>query len=169
MSPPRQDPGLRLAARSEWRGGCLIYTRGWTDISGHVRFVVNGRSEFVHRVAWSLANGPIPDGLIIRHSCDVPRCINPKHLLLGTHADNSRDAVERNRTRALRGSAHPKSKLTDADVIEARALKVRGVSYRASAKRLGVSQSTLWAAVSGHQWPHLSSNPKKRKKSIKCQ
>lgn len=51
-----------------------------------------------HRVSWEMHNGrPIPTGLIVRHSCDNPPCINPNHLLIGTRADNMADTMSRGR------------------------------------------------------------------------
>lgn len=54
--------------------------------------------KLAHRVSWTLANGPIPDGLFICHHCDNPPCVNPRHLYPGTASDNARDMVTRNRT-----------------------------------------------------------------------
>lgn len=72
--------------------GCWLWT-GSLDPGGYGRY----RSQRAHRAAWTLTNGPIPDGLWVLHHCDVRRCINPDHLYLGTRADNVRDAVVRDR------------------------------------------------------------------------
>jgi hypothetical protein len=75
---------------------------GATDTSGYGMVRVPGPRTSNKRVrssrfAWEIANGPIPDGLHVLHSCDNTRCCNIRHLRLGTAADNTRDKMERGR------------------------------------------------------------------------
>ncbi len=70
--------------------GCLTQNgKGYGAIS------VSGRQVATHRVAWTLEYGPIPPGKHVCHHCDVPRCCNPAHLFLGTHAENIRDMMHK--------------------------------------------------------------------------
>jgi hypothetical protein len=52
-----------------------------------------------HRLSYMLFNGPIPHDKIVRHTCDIKHCVNPKHLILGTQADNAEDRIKRDPTK----------------------------------------------------------------------
>ena len=75
-----------------WEWTAAINENGYGVISedGH-----GSRTLLAHRVAWKLANGSIPAGMVVRHRCDNPACVRPSHLELGTMADNQRDMAER--------------------------------------------------------------------------
>lgn len=96
------------------------------------------RNKKAHRIAYTLLNGPIPDGLFCLHKCDNPSCCNPHHIFLGTIAQNNRDAADKGRK--PKGESHPKAKLTDAQVAEIRSSSETGASL---ARRFGVSKSTV--------------------------
>ena len=65
-----------------------------------VFYIGSRKSIGAHRYAWSLANGPIPDGMFVCHKCDNPPCCNPDHLFIGTHDDNMRDMAKKGRGRS---------------------------------------------------------------------
>jgi len=67
------------------------------DGRGYGRFCVNGYMDYAHRVAYRLTHGKINEGKIIMHSCDNPKCCNPKHLIEGTDADNVYDMLRKGR------------------------------------------------------------------------
>ncbi len=77
---------------------CMEWT-GALYKSGYAQFWHEGKKQRGHRVVYRLKNGPIAEGLVIRHSCDNRKCINPKHLLIGTQKENMQDAKERRRFR----------------------------------------------------------------------
>jgi hypothetical protein len=91
-----QEEGLRKWAKRVLveldDKGCLsVISHKDTNKSGHIRVWRNGRIK-VHRHVWQLARRrEILEGYTINHLCDNPRCINPEHIYMGTHADNMRD------------------------------------------------------------------------------
>lgn len=65
---------------------------------GYGRFGIrDNKVRQAHRIAYELTVGPVPDGLLLRHSCDNPNCVNPAHLIPGTAAENADDRRLRNR------------------------------------------------------------------------
>lgn len=99
--------------------GCWIWT-GVTDPFGYGK-TQWGRDQrwAVHRLVWLLHGGDLPPKKLLLHSCDIPCCVNPDHLRLGTHKENSRDMVLRGRckSRGKKGEEHNMAKLSDFDVF----------------------------------------------------
>lgn len=76
--------------------GCWEWSGGRNPVSGYGQTPENVAA---HRVAWEIANGPIPDGQWVLHKCDNRPCCNPDHLMLGTQADNIADMKAKGRAR----------------------------------------------------------------------
>lgn len=72
----------------------------------------NKRRYLAHRIAYSLEHGDIPAGMVVMHTCDNRKCVNPAHLILGTQQDNIADAVAKKRTRRSKLLPHLKDILT---------------------------------------------------------
>jgi hypothetical protein len=120
------------------------------DGNGHGEFKVDGRSSVAHRVAFELAYGQIPDGMLVRHTCDNGACCNPTHLLTGTHADNVRDRVIRQR--GAIGENAGRAKLTNDQVY---AIRESELARDSLARMYGVSIHNISAIRSRRSWKHL--------------
>jgi hypothetical protein len=128
----------RYLERSTQIGDCLVgpgARYGVVNYSG-------GRQMAAHRASYIVHRGPIPDGMVVRHSCDNPPCVNPDHLLVGTHRDNERDKWERGR--GPLGLQVYNATITPELIREAVAEYLRGGKSQAEmARRLGVGQTTF--------------------------
>jgi hypothetical protein len=106
-----------------------------------------------HRVSWEMAHGPIPPGMDVCHHCDVPACVRPDHLFLGTAADNIADMFAKGRQPDRRGEQGKRNKLTVADVQAIRAAYRPGVvGYKQLARRFGVDRTTIGGIVLRRLW-----------------
>ena len=165
--------GLRAACAEEvevsdadrfWRkvdkgGGpnaCWLWTAS-LDKKGYGDFWYGGRMIGAHRAVLLLSGVEIPDGMCACHRCDVPRCVNPSHLFIGTRIDNNadRDAKGRNVVVPRRGESNSLSKLTADQVLEIRRLYADGVSQGKIAPRFGVSRSNVEKIVHRETWAHV--------------
>lgn len=102
-----------------------------------------------HRIVWELTYGNIPDGMLVCHKCDNPPCCNPTHLFLGTHKDNVRDMMSKNRGGIHKGSSHNR-KLTYAEACHIREVYREGnTTYKQLASLYGVSKITIRYIIKG--------------------
>jgi hypothetical protein len=101
--------------------GCWLWAGAVTP-RGYGRFGVNRKTKNAVRVSYTIFNGQIPDKLFVLHKCDIPACVNPDHLFLGTNRDNVDDMLRKGRSRS--GEKHPNAKLTRSQVMEIRASKL---------------------------------------------
>lgn len=138
-------------------GACWIWM-ACINRHGYGSLKANHRSSLAHRVSWSLANGPIPDGLCVLHRCDVRTCVNPAHLFLGTFADNMADMVAKGRARnnPACGSRCKFARLNEDRVRAIRlARRVDGLSFVELAKRFGVPRQTIGKVCNRVTWRHV--------------
>jgi len=131
-----------------WTGDCN--NRGYGRLSSGRRDA-RPRYVFVHRFAYAMANGPIPDGMKVLHKCDNPPCANQRHLFLGTQKTNSDDMMAKGRHHTgvrPRGARHHAPKLLP-HLKEIRMRLKRGESQRSVAKLFGVSSNAIRNIVVG--------------------
>lgn len=92
-----EEKFIRLGEDDCWEWAASFAGRGYGQIQ--VGTKKSPKMAIAPRVAYELYIGPIPDGMHVCHTCDNKKCVNPKHLVLGTNAENHRQVVERQRGR----------------------------------------------------------------------
>lgn len=138
--------GERLARKTVRHGDCLHWM-GHRGAGGYGRIQSGGKGSphiGVHRLAYELANGPIPEGMVVMHSCDTPYCVNPDHLSVGSHSDNTQDMLVKRR--------EGMSRLTPEQVLEIRS---SSEGTRTLSRKHGVAETTIYHARTGVSWKHL--------------
>lgn len=159
------DLGSRFWSKVDKRGPdeCWLWTARHTT-TGYGQFTVRrGVTRKAHRMAWELHHGePPPADMHVCHTCDTPLCVNPRHLWLGTDAENMADMRAKGRMRgwpttraAQRGENHPSVRLTEPQVIEMRALRAQGHKLNDLADRYSVNFTTVSAICRRRIWRHV--------------
>jgi hypothetical protein len=124
--------------------GCFVCNSHVHDGKGYIKLEFKGKRIRAHRLVYEECFGEIPEGMIIRHKCDNPTCINPVHLETGTPKDNVNDMVRRGRTA---------STLTEKQVLSIR------FDTRSTVEQLAnyhnISVSSVRNIISGRRWKHI--------------
>ncbi len=134
-----------------WQGS--VYSTGYGVLKHH------GKRFGAHRLAYQIAFGEIPDGLLVCHHCDNPPCVNPKHLFLGTARDNAHDALSKGRY--CNGERIVQSKLKTEDVLAIRKAYVANPRRKsesggtALAKKFGISTSNVSDIIHRKIWKNV--------------
>lgn len=140
--------------------GC-INCKNMPKMYGYSYISLMGVSIKAHRAAYAAVHGEIPDGVMIRHTCDNRRCMNPEHLVAGTHDDNMRDMKERGRSNRgkpvykNRGDLNKNSKLDVSDVLAIRARATDGETHTSIAEDYGLSIRHVGNIVAKNRWAHI--------------
>jgi hypothetical protein len=169
----------RYGARQE--NGCLFWT-GSVNPNGYGQMTIGGKTEGAHVIAYRMWVGEIPNRRQVHHLCDVMyapgdtsyrRCFEPKHLTIGTPAQNSRHMAETGRSASgdrhvsrknpsalLRGHSHPNAHLTEVDIIEIRRRRSENKTpYRLLGEAFGITLQTAWRIVHYKAWSHVTDSP----------
>lgn len=131
---------------------CWIWTAGLFP-SGYGSISIDDRTYKVSRVVYELAHGKFDKKLSVLHRCDNKKCVNPKHLFLGTHRDNMNDMVKKERQSRGEDS---RSKLTEKQVKKIRSVFKKGtVTKQDIADMFKVSRKLIFNIINRIAWKHI--------------
>ena len=139
-------------------GDCLVRnvkTYGWIGVGRDSRWLA-------HRIVHAVKVGPIAEGQVVRHCCDRKQCVEPSHLIAGTHSQNVRDIFDRNRRSTApgrSGESNPAARLTDALVAQLRREVRAGGTLRGVAAAHDLNYTAVRQAVRGYSWAHVTAEP----------
>lgn len=151
---------LSTRTRKNYTTDCIEWTLkptawGYARINRKSRLYKKYRQQFLHRIVWMEANrASIPEGFLIMHLCDNPKCLNIKHLLLGTVQDNNRDRTLKGRTKNVHGINSPHAKLDNTKVKLLRKLKGEYTAWFLK-DFFSVSPACISALWEGRTWKHV--------------
>jgi hypothetical protein len=143
----------RFFSKVEKTEGCWFW-KSSTNQMGYGQFTIGRKPLFAHRICWELTHGKkIPEGLFACHKCDTPICVNPDHIFLGTHQQNSQDMS--NKKRSTWGEKSLLSKLNLENVRQIKRMLLEGVDIKIICEKFQVVDKTIRNIRNKKTWKHL--------------
>ena len=136
---------------------CWLWVGG-KNKAGYGTFHLGKGKQAAHRVSYQLHIGPIPESdeyhkTSVCHKCDNPSCVNPDHLFLGSHSDNMKDMVKKERNIGYKsGGENINSSITDEIAKE---IKYGNFSYSKRPKHIDIGKSAFYSIRRGETWKHI--------------
>ena|SRR3990167_10996306 len=133
------------------------FWRGKKYPNGYGNVIWNGHNFLAHRIAYQITYGNIPENLFILHRCDMPICVNPYHLWIGTQKDNMNDCSKKGRISpyARKGESNPRAKLTKNQIKEIRQRRGNGEKLIQLSNIFKVSITQISLIVRRKSWAHI--------------
>lgn len=131
---------------------CWLWTGARGCQMGYGSLTFHAKRYYAHRVAYEFANGPIPAGSSVLHTCDNPICVNPAHLFLGDHKINAADMVRKGR------ETTPSAKLSPEQVVSIWRAVQRGERLAVLARQYAVTSGCIYGIKVGKRWRKLTAN-----------
>lgn len=142
--------------KTKKKGACLFWKGGVDPKTGYGKFVWEGKTYYSHRFSYLLCVGEIPKDILVCHCCDNRPCVEPTHLWLGSHKENSNDMISKNRHNKkpnVIGTAHPLSKLDEEKIQiirkDKRPCAIIAIDF-------SVSPTLIWNIKKYKTWKHIT-------------
>lgn len=149
----QEDPWGKFLSYVKKTNKCWEW-QGSIGLNGYGSFSYQYKQYSAHRTAYKLYKGEIPKGLFVCHTCDNRRCVNPKHLFLGTIQENVADMVAKGRS--AKGEKHSQSKLTEPDILKIREIKKeKSLSNSKIAELFNVHRTCIDKIIRKKHWVHI--------------
>lgn len=129
--------------------GCWEWI-GSRDTLGYGVLRIKKKNVRAHRLSLELSGVSIPQGMLVCHKCDQPKCVKPDHLVIGTQKDNMADAARKMRLPHSEG--HSGTTLLSNDVVAIRTSYASGESSVSIAARYKISKQEVWRIAHGDRW-----------------
>ena len=136
--------------------GCWNWTGRSFNRDGYGEIGIGGQMGRAHRISWILHFGKIPKKLYVLHKCDNRKCVNSKHLYLGTQFENMRDMIKRNKNINRKGEKNGRHKVSKENVLLIRKIyKETKIFQKELAKKFKLGRSTIGHILRNYTWKHL--------------
>lgn len=149
-----KDVKNRFLTKVDKTKNCWNWT-AWKNYLGYGGFGFKGKNIGAHRISYQLFIGIIPKGMCVLHKCDNRKCVNPKHLFLGTRVDNIRDMDTKGRRVNPVGEINGFSKLKKENIIKIRELAKTNILQYKIAEKFNVTPTTISYILAGKSWSHI--------------